>query len=181
MEIPCNIQNVSRLLLTAISVIKSKTSSHKTFLEDFSRKVSSELENEPTRTRAENVNTSKNLKKSELEAHLKSDCQYVPVVCPHEGCDERMLQAMLTAHTKTCPHRPVTCQDCSKDMPHCELVVTHGNICPARRVPCPNCGREIARRHMARHCENVCEKAPVTCPYGAPLGPSPHARVSPLK
>jgi hypothetical protein len=40
----------------------------KTFLEDFSRKVNSELENGPTQDRANNVNTSNNLKKSELEA-----------------------------------------------------------------------------------------------------------------
>ena len=116
-------------------------------------------------------------KKSKLEAHLKS-CQYVPVACPHEGCDACIQRAQLTAHTKTCPRRSATCQDCSKIMPHCELVSTHGDICPARRVPCPNCGREIARRHMARHCENACEKAPVACPYGAPLGPA-RASMSP--
>ena len=39
-----------------------------TFLEDFSRKVSNELEKEPTQHRAKSVNTSNNLKKSELEA-----------------------------------------------------------------------------------------------------------------
>lgn len=116
-------------------------------------------------------------KKSELEAHLESACQYVPVACPHEGCDARMLRAQLTAHTKTCPRRPATCPDCSKTMPHCELVSTHGDICPARQVPCPNCGREIARRHMARHIEYMCEKTPVACPYGASSGPCPHARV----
>ena len=39
-----------------------------TFLEDFSRKVNNELDDDQTKERAINTNTSNNLKKDELEA-----------------------------------------------------------------------------------------------------------------
>ncbi|XP_078503157.1 TNF receptor-associated factor 3-like isoform X2 [Lissotriton helveticus] len=59
-----------------------------------------------------------------LMVHLKSDCQFEELSCPHADCKEKVLRKDLSDHfEKTCKYRETTCKYCKCQVPIIELQV----------------------------------------------------------
>ena len=65
-----------------------------------------------------------------LQAHVQ-DCDFMPVTCSNEGCDEVLRKRDVKQHElDLCRFKTTTCDDCGKKMPHHEYGA-HG--CVLRR------------------------------------------------
>mmetsp|Transcript_117735 Transcript_117735/g.305549 ORF Transcript_117735/g.305549 Transcript_117735/m.305549 type:complete len:531 (-) Transcript_117735:106-1698(-) len=69
----------------------------------------------------------------EKEEH---ECKFQPVLCPHEGCQERCSSKDLEVHDQNCPRKPMACEKCGEMIPRCEHRVHALAACPKREATC---------------------------------------------
>ena len=70
------------------------------------------------------------LELGQLQAHVK-DCDFMPVSCSNEGCDEVISKRDVEHHEhELCRFKTKTCDDCGKKMPHHKY---DGHSCVLRR------------------------------------------------
>merc|ERR1712039_58427 len=76
-------------------------------------------------------------------------CEFQPVVCPHQGCQERCSSKDLEAHDQICPHKPIACKKCKEMIPRSKHRVHAMAVCPNREARCTfSCiGCEVPVQH----------------------------------
>merc|ERR1712039_660086 len=76
-------------------------------------------------------------------------CEFQPVVCPHQGCQERCSSKDLEAHDQICPHKPIACKKCKEMIPRSKHRVHAMAACPNREARCTfSCiGCEVPVQH----------------------------------
>nr|XP_010309658.1 PREDICTED: TNF receptor-associated factor 3 isoform X3 [Balearica regulorum gibbericeps] len=74
--------------------------------------------------RNENKGCKEQLSLGQLLMHLKTDCQFEELSCPHADCKEKILRKDLPDHVeKTCRYRETTCKYCKSQVPMIMLQV----------------------------------------------------------
>ncbi|XP_009998104.1 PREDICTED: TNF receptor-associated factor 3 isoform X3 [Chaetura pelagica] len=74
--------------------------------------------------RNENKGCKEQLSLGQLLMHLKTDCQFEELSCPHADCKEKILRKDLPDHVeKTCKYRETTCKYCKSQVPMIMLQV----------------------------------------------------------
>ena len=102
----------------------------------------------------------------EYDAHV-TECGFVVVDCPNDGCTDKLLKKFLHEHLSlACRRRLVQCPVCKDKVVH-EEMQTHPFSCPEVEIKCTNldCSTKVYRRQLAAH-RNVCPKTRIRCPYG---------------
>ncbi|XP_078503156.1 TNF receptor-associated factor 3-like isoform X1 [Lissotriton helveticus] len=102
-----------------------------------------------------------------LMVHLKSDCQFEELSCPHADCKEKVLRKDLSDHfEKTCKYRETTCKYCKCQVPIIELQKHEEMECPSVVVACPHkCSvKTLMRSELNTHLAE-CVNAPSTCSF----------------
>eukprot|EP00026_Physarum_polycephalum_P001188 Phypoly_transcript_01189.p1 GENE.Phypoly_transcript_01189~~Phypoly_transcript_01189.p1 ORF type:complete len:520 (+),score=57.02 Phypoly_transcript_01189:1800-3359(+) len=92
------------------------------------------------------------------------DCPHRPVVCYHDGCNEKIKSKDLQAHMESCSRRVVQCHDC-KEMFLLVDEKEHNLHCPEKEIDCPEkCNVKVRRKEQADHL-SVCSNLKVTCAH----------------
>ncbi|XP_035748320.1 TNF receptor-associated factor 3 isoform X5 [Egretta garzetta] len=88
--------------------------------------------------RNENKGCKEQLSLGQLLMHLKTDCQFEELSCPHADCKEKILRKDLPDHVeKTCKYRETTCKYCKSQVPMIMLQKHEDTDCPCVMVSCP--------------------------------------------
>ncbi|XP_075609614.1 TNF receptor-associated factor 3 isoform X3 [Balearica regulorum gibbericeps] len=88
--------------------------------------------------RNENKGCKEQLSLGQLLMHLKTDCQFEELSCPHADCKEKILRKDLPDHVeKTCRYRETTCKYCKSQVPMIMLQKHEDTDCPCVMVSCP--------------------------------------------
>ncbi|XP_009998103.1 PREDICTED: TNF receptor-associated factor 3 isoform X2 [Chaetura pelagica] len=89
--------------------------------------------------RNENKGCKEQLSLGQLLMHLKTDCQFEELSCPHADCKEKILRKDLPDHVeKTCKYRETTCKYCKSQVPMIMLQKHEDTDCPCVMVSCPH-------------------------------------------
>ncbi|XP_054683211.1 TNF receptor-associated factor 3 isoform X2 [Grus americana] len=89
--------------------------------------------------RNENKGCKEQLSLGQLLMHLKTDCQFEELSCPHADCKEKILRKDLPDHVeKTCRYRETTCKYCKSQVPMIMLQKHEDTDCPCVMVSCPH-------------------------------------------
>ncbi|GAB0190999.1 TNF receptor-associated factor 3 [Grus japonensis] len=99
--------------------------------------------------------------------HLKTDCQFEELSCPHADCKEKILRKDLPDHVeKTCRYRETTCKYCKSQVPMIMLQKHEDTDCPCVMVSCPHkCSvKTLMRSELNAHLSE-CINAPSTCSF----------------
>ncbi|XP_069714956.1 TNF receptor-associated factor 3 isoform X5 [Phaenicophaeus curvirostris] len=89
--------------------------------------------------RNENKGCKEQLSLGQLLMHLKTDCQFEELPCPHADCKEKILRKDLPDHVeKTCKYRETTCKYCKSQVPMIMLQKHEDTDCPCVMVSCPH-------------------------------------------
>ncbi|GCA62781.1 hypothetical protein KIPB_007681 [Kipferlia bialata] len=83
-------------------------------------------------------------------------CEYRPVPCVFEACEDILLAKDLDAHAAECECRPVNCQWCEETVMAKDLEAHEAN-CDSRQVMCPieGCGQMVPFAEMEAHLEDA--------------------------
>ena len=99
--------------------------------------------------------------------HVENECLKIKIICPNEGCGEKIIKENLHRHKEKCIYRKIRCEYCKK-----EIIVknrkVHKEICPEMIVECPNnCKEKLKRKNIKEHIEKVCENTNLKCPFNS--------------
>lgn len=78
------------------------------------------------------------------------DCQFIRIVCPHEGCTKTMSKLYLDSHIPGCPHKLITCE-CGESVKQRDLIHHQSTSCKLRYVECPFI--KIGCTELVKECE----------------------------
>lgn len=101
--------------------------------------------------------------------HVENECLKSKMICPNEGCGEKIIKEQLEKHKKKCHYRKVECEYCKIEIIVKERKV-HNEICPEMIIECPqNCNEKIKRKDINEHIANKCENTRLKCSF-SPFG-----------
>lgn len=101
----------------------------------------------------------------ELPAHAASTCEHASVPCINRGCRMSMKRSVLDRHvTSECQYRIQRCKYCECEHPAAEMK-SHEPDCGSKSDPCVRCGRNVSRQSMAAHIA-TCGVPPATVRCG---------------
>ena len=101
----------------------------------------------------------------DYDCHI-SECGFVMVDCPNEGCMEKVPRNNLEKHhTELCQRRLVDCASCEGKVPFNDIP-THPDVCPNVEIVCGNigCSAKFFRYELAQH-KRVCKRTIIDCPF----------------
>eukprot|EP00759_Apiculatamorpha_spiralis_P008228 PhF_6_TR15114/c0_g1_i2/m.23813 len=100
-----------------------------------------------------------------MKDHMRNECQYCFVQCPHDGCTMEMFRKFLSDHVAACPFRVVV-HECGTRVKFCELE-QHLKACSIQRTTCSHCGKDFHEVENRTAHESICEQRPIPCPHHA--------------
>ncbi|KAF2716331.1 hypothetical protein K431DRAFT_235586 [Polychaeton citri CBS 116435] len=107
------------------------------------------------------------MKRGEVQDHVRIYCGYAFVECSAEDCDLPVRRKDFAEGD--CQHCAVSCIDCRRDMKKSDLESHWRSECPDRSVKCDLCKDEVPYRSLSRHREEACPATCICCP-GRDLG-----------
>ena len=84
-----------------------------------------------------------------MEQHF-TECDYVPVKCKNQGCQETVKRCDEEEHTKICPFQKIRCKLCELGYLRNDTE-SHFEICLEAQIPCDKCEIPIKRKDKAAH------------------------------
>lgn len=101
-------------------------------------------------------------KLSNLDRHIESECECVPVTCQFPGCGAEMPQRDLVDHEATCLHKLFACIHCKTPVKHA-MLDRHESDCDFAPVVC-ECHQSVPRSCLQDHKRNECALTVLFCP-----------------
>ena len=107
----------------------------------------------------------KTLRRSDVQYHADTDCQFAEVECPLSSCRLRILRKLCGSD---CLHGYVDCTACQTKLMMRYQEQHLNEQCTVRKWPCPHCQASVVASSRRAH-EEECSEAPVTC-SGSAIG-----------
>ena len=105
------------------------------------------------------------MKRSEVQDHVKNYCGYTWVQCPSTSCELPIRRK----DGNECLHFGVTCIDCRQTTHMANLETHWKSECPDRRVICDLCQGSVFYREISTHTRETCPAITIPC-TGASYG-----------
>lgn len=105
------------------------------------------------------------MKRSEVQDHVKNYCGYTWVPCPSESCELPLRRK----DGDECLHYGVTCIDCRQTTHMANLDTHWKSECPDRKVTCELCKEPVFYREVSVHAKETCPAITIPC-TGASYG-----------
>ncbi|XP_065846160.1 TNF receptor-associated factor 6-like isoform X2 [Oscarella lobularis] len=104
-----------------------------------------------------------------LETHVNKECLAFKIDCINQ-CGHEIRRSEMDQHVKSdCSKRPVNCEHCAQRMSLDKLENHCNHICSKKLVECHLCGamvcRSLMKAHLSEDNSDSCPKAVIACRY----------------
>jgi hypothetical protein len=86
-----------------------------------------------------------------------TQCRFLRVECPNDGCSSIMSQLYLEQHQTSCPYKVTTCE-CGDTLPRHALAIHKAQACKMRDVQCPfhkiGCTKVVKACDLIKHIQD---------------------------
>lgn len=115
-------------------------------------------------TRCTLFRCTRQMKRSDLDAHEKNECEFritsPPVTC--ELCRNTLRVFEEKSHQEKCPRRVIKCHQCQMEI-LATFSADHALVCPCRTVTCQACGSKSPLHKIHNHMTKDCLERKVEC------------------
>lgn len=107
-----------------------------------------------------NEGCAEELRRGEVQDHVRKYCDYYEVACPADDCSLAVLRK--DAHEERCLHRLLPCEACDQSVMERDLQTHRTCHCQKSRTICPDCSASVLFRDLKNHIEQ-CPEATFPC------------------
>ncbi|CAB4036287.1 TNF receptor-associated factor 3-like, partial [Paramuricea clavata] len=103
----------------------------------------------------------------QLEGHSQV-CEHALITCVHSQCQMKLQRSDMDEHLKSeCEYRDVKCDYCGQDVTFASMKKHTDTSCEGAPVTCRYCKEDVLRKDIEKHERDDCDEAPTTCEFHA--------------